>query len=750
MINNFKNNSARPPPLICDKLRFGKWFDRDNPKTYRTVPLLDAYINMPSTWISTRQAQCMTSLKNAPTTFSQRNRTLLEELLIKVKLSNEGDEELDSEVNPLHSLLHKIVESDVNKVTTDHGDNFIEVGKGKAPFRLDYLDPFKIFASRELASIRGVKQTELNVWYADLYNLSDPIPTSLLGPEFRKGLKDKFKNNKPIPFQMIKNIDCKLYVIFNHTHWGNHLGGLCQSEDNATSNWARLLKRRIISLLKGESDPLWTKEQKSLYYESMDNRDHKARSLRFLELLKTVSGMFVQRYVTIPEENWTWEKFDLYNLKNLSFLISDEFFDGECTKEILNIQTFYKSLKNHRKLFKRISFNEIPLNTVKDEVPNWLKAEIPIWHTVLSREASQHKVYQIGLLCQSRGCGTPPLIDVLLAKKKFITTITKEVTPLPTWKRALIKAAMLEIISNIPDHAMTGLTNKAIITVTTAACLGKTVDEGGTTQDIADEINSVGEYCRIPIRDLETGLVIDEVLYTDLDIGERIFWHCLQRILEIDPEELRIVMLLVVKEPAKARCVTKGLSYLKIILDVISKICSHPLKKGVSSSESGMSKESHGWEFYKSFFKTEEEPYLFELESKEEILITTETYNVSETYKTVWISSTDFIAATDHAEHEVNSILSNYWMQKCGIPRVLRGIVNSVCYKPRKIKFHATGPLSDLGHPTETEGIRYVMSSRGILMGDPLTKPCLHLTNIVTRVIAEKGNDSSFLRRAIR
>jgi hypothetical protein len=53
------------------------------------------------------------------------------------------------------------------------------------------------------------------------------------------------------------------------------------------------------------------------------------RRARFLELLKTVDGLFLQRHLALPEERWTWQKFDLFTLQNISVLLTDEFCDFE-------------------------------------------------------------------------------------------------------------------------------------------------------------------------------------------------------------------------------------------------------------------------------------------------------------------------------------------------------------------------------------------------------------------------------------
>jgi hypothetical protein len=99
----------------------------------------------------------------------------------------------------------------------------------------------------------------------------------------------------------------------------------------------------------------------------------------------------------------------------------------------------------------------------------------------------------------------------------------------------------------------------------------------------------------------------------------------------------------------------------------------------------------------------------------------------------LYFASTDYSCATDNFNFKIGEIIADFWMQYCGIPRLLRGIVKANCYRSRKIYFAATGPLKDTGNETEWDNIRSIDSRRGILMGDPLTKVCLHLLNICVR-----------------
>lgn len=754
------------------KLSFGVWFDRNDPLSIKSVPELERYATGQH-WVSIKQAPCATSLKMSGSSSLTKDSDIiltvggpivkdiqedsdlkvenLPDSYIRDNFSDDGesDDILNIE-NPSDAELSKFLTGKEPTPDPDNLEGLWERPKRtKGKFRFQYDDPWKIFAGRILASVRSNgSKPELSVWYGDLNRLQDPIPTRLLGNSFRAGLKSK-KKTHPIRFHLIKNVECQLHLIKFHTHWGNTLWKLANGSD-ITANWARTLKERIKSFIKGRADPLWSNRERAQYYADPENiRNRSSRCLRLIEVLKTADGMFVQRYLAFPEEVWSWEKYDLYLLRNISYLISDEFFDGELTEMALDIPTYYKSLKDSRKSFKDLFFKEdtFEINRAIRELPDWLRHLGPVWKKVFAMEYSEYKVFILGILSQTRGCGTPPLVVTLQSKRKFVQVVSSPVERLSETTKGLIRASIGKIIQELPDYAFTGLETKARVTLTTSACLEQTVKEGGTVQAIADLLFDIPPGTMIPIRNLETGKIDKRVPKESLTIGELTFWHSVQKVVQTNLEDLRTVYLLIVKEPGKARSVTKSLSYLKVVLDVVSKICSHPLKKGISSSESGMSKESHGWNFCKHFFEMPKEIDLFKVINLESKPLYGSTKQVTETYKTVFVSSTDYETATDYMNHEVASIISETWMLRCGIPKFLRGIVHGVCYKPRKILFSAKGPLRGLGEPTDKEDIRCITTTRGVLMGDPLTKPCLHLINVSVRVLAENCTDVNFLSR---
>jgi hypothetical protein len=610
--------------------------------------------------------------------------------------------------------------------------------------RIKYEDPWKIHAACALANSIGQDPPEVVVWSGDGIRLQDPLPAKVLGPAWDGSLKNKTR------FFKIARDEVKLHVIYGHTHWGRRLVKECGDSGSKIRVWAQTLRTRLNRFLKGRSDPIWTSEEKQIIAPGgYTDRNRGARALRLIELLKTVDGIFVQRYLANPAEVWTWDRFDLFTLGNLSLLIGDEFLDGELPLQAIDIRTSYSTLKWSRKWIKSAAHRSALDHSAKPppEGGPWPRQFWRTWSLI--RTATGHnRLMLLGVLSQTRGCGTPPPLVVLQSKRKFIETVSLDPPEESVTERTLRRLAVEEVIKDLPAAAVTGLSTKSRVTVTSAACWEKTRAEGGTTEQVKEMIMSVGAMSQIPIRDLDTGEPSYWKFSSEFDsVGELIFWISLDLVLRTPPVELRKAFLTVVKEPGKARSVTKARACLKIVLDLVSKLCCEPLAKGIRSSQSGMTASNHGWNFFNSLSGELERSDTFRLLNRDETVF--EGYvERTDTFEDLFVSSTDYKEATDLLQHKVGEDLGVPWMIKCGIPKVLRGIVVETCYRPREIFFKATGCLEDLGKPAPEygENIRVIPLRRGVLMGDPLTKPVLHMVNVVNRHLQNRMDCPDFYR----
>jgi len=644
----------------------------------------------------------------------------------------------------VHQGTGELVDTDLEHVSahgsvTPMAEHFDELPgetiryRKSTSYRIRYDDPWKIHAGHRLGDIKGLNP-DVIVWSGDVIRLQDPLPPRLFGPKW-----ENQKSKNKLRFSDIVNHEVKLHVIYEHTHWGFRLRGLC-NEPGPLQAWARKLRTRINRFLSGGMDPLMSKEARSELFVH-HKAERRARSLRFIELLKTVDGIFTQRYLCYPEEVWTWDRFDLFTLGNIDALIGDEFLDGEMTEKAITIRTAYAELKAARKWFKNHSHSGDLEQALVDctDVPHWCKQFVNVWKRTLTAEGPR-KVYLIGILSQTRGCGTPPPLVLLQSKWKFLSTITTERPPETPTMRALRRAAMREVLKDLPASAFTGLATKARITVSTASSWEKTRREGGTIEAARELLESLPVGEQIPVRDLETGRIEYYRSIEDFDsVGEAVFWQSLDCVLRTPPSDLTVAYLTMVKEPGKARTVTKARTCLKIVLDLVNKLCSAPLEKGIRSSTSGMGKANHGWNLFCRLMSDELKDLVFSVDHRDENAY--EGYvERTDTFKNLFVSSTDYQEATDQLDHTVAADLGRAWMAKCGIPKLLQALVYNTCYKPRTVFFRATGALKTFGQPRPDMGddIRAVQLVRGVLMGDPLTKPVLHLINVVTRRLSRE------------
>jgi hypothetical protein len=671
--------------------------------------------------------------------------SLIEERAMALDSSFECDMKAVQEDNDSES---EISDSGTNSSVFENENDEYESGREKyRGSRLVYEDAFEINAALVYAETMSRDKPTVYAWEADVVRLTDPIPSRLLGPKWTG------RRTAGVPFSDIRSPDVREHVVFNKTHWGFLLKQFCFDEACIEHAWAKKLKTRIRYMLLGRHDPLWNSETIKKIYGSRDYVPHdtRKRSVRFSQLLLTVDGIFQQRYLAFPNEIWTWSKFDRFVLGCISFLIGDEFIDGEIEdKSLSTVKTAYSQLKATRQAFKEAanngSLNEL-LET-RSAVPNpFLEMFRKSYETYLEIKDPHIQLRVRGTLNQTRGAGSPPPIVAIQTKLKFIQTVMDVPVPLEKVERALIRGTTRNLMSRIPNDAFTGLQTKAGISATSSSCYEKTRLEGGTTQAVQDMVfeGTIGRPCRII--DLDTGVVESEKNLADCTPGEYIFWRALEEVLGSNLEDLKTVSIVVVSEPGKARSVTKGHASLKVVLDVVNALCSWPLQKGVESSSSGMGKEAHGWNFFKSLFYGEIAEFVFHEAEVSSNIVDPVTKIVTRRYTDVFCLSTDYETATDYLHHEVADIIGNEWMTKVGIPPVLRGIVRATCYKPRRVEFAASGFFRDIGVATDKENIRSITLSRGVLMGDPLTKVVLHLVNIGVRDFSSRINQKDWLSK---
>lgn len=703
------------------------------------------------------------SLKQAPSCLSYAHCPLSSLRRTAQQVAEEGWTILGYEKDELDTYIRSVlteevenspssIASDVSSYLSGENENLSFMGnklidgsniRDFAKVGLEYSNPWPVWASTIWCGVMGKKLPDIAVHFESSPKINMPAPVAILRGLFPSGKLPKKRftfATRPFEEQSL--------LIRRKTYWGAELYRIRKDGNSQESDWADTLIKKLNAFLKGKPNPSWNKKLTEKLYNGKD-RCIKTRGFRFQEILKSCDGMFIQEWVSMPEEVWDWQRFDRTILKNLNFLLEDGFLDGEMPLEALTHKTNYAYLKDARNSIKshRLARN------LQAEAFDWelLPPDIRYLQRLdesLGKGRGTDQTRSLGTGIQNRGMGNPPPIMKLQSKKKFIDTVTSESKPLTTTEKQLLFAGLEKARDSIPTEAFTGLTTKASLGIKATACWEKTKQSGGTIEAISEIVRGAHEGKVYRKTNLTTGQHEEVCSIADSTVGEYVFWACLDTILHIDPILLRRAFLAVISDPGKARSITKAMAALKIVLDVISHICVWPLHK-VESSRSGVSEESHAWNLFADMFHGSGKEVFFEQDNREEEKFFGGGGSTTTTWKDAYAYCSDMICATDSAHHEVGGILGNFWMTHCGLPPVLRAVVNMTCFKPREVYFEASGCFEDMGEPTELEGVRKILTTKGIFMGDPLTKVILHLINILATHIPKLLYDLGACRKTM-
>jgi hypothetical protein len=727
---------------------FDFWFDRGDSKSNNEE--LDAWLQHGHAYITTKHVPNALALRY--TGWPSLRRVTRDVLKTGVPIAfstkegekiyqDQGAHARDDALSRISQTLtgseekkeHPQVNLDIPVEYQEVSDFIPEFAKGQKIISRDF---FTAVAAKCYADDKS-KDFHLYVWNSDNVRLSDKIKAKYLNRYLVKGQKP-FKNATEL--HKVRSVEFLYSLLINNTFWGCRLKKHC-AKGSPTRTWAKLLSKRIKHFLEGKGDPLWSaKKKERVYGRDREVQPVKQRWQRLEEVLTTINGMFSQRWLALPEEVWTYEKFDDFTLQALSMLLSDEFFDGKLEIDPTQVGTNYSDLKKVKKWLKRLTLagQKPPINgdgDIVEDIPRWL-LYLPIMYTHCAEIANEYsRCYSLDELCQTRGVSKPPHVCRLQAIIKNISTFTEQPEPLNPTVKGILKCAVRSVIQGIPDEYFTGLRTKAVISVTTNACWEKSRGEGGTLSALADIVALKDVQHPVQIYSLDTGRPTRTVHSDEMELGEYIFWKCMEIVLSTDVEKLARVFLLIVSEPGKPRGITKGMAALKVVLEVCAKIMSYPLTK-VNSSTSGMSRSNHGWNFFRAMFGEELDDVVFPVKEKRTISRNGNKRRVRIEYEDTYVSSTDYETATDYYNHEVGLIVGEAWMTRCGLPRVLKGIVKKIELRPRWVYFTAMGSLSKYGEPTPFENVNRIRLVRGILMGSHTAKPFLHVTNMLPRNIA--------------
>jgi len=372
----------------------------------------------------------------------------------------------------------------------------------------------------------------------------------------------------------------------------------------------------------------------------------------------------------------------------------------------------YEQLKTLRGQLKEISFHQTR-SLSELHVPRELSfLKFPISQL---REKNTRNIFRVSLLIQTRACGTPPPTVFMKTARKFRETVCTPSEPPTRGVQAKIAFATRVVYERIASFTRVDkqpfLTivrealEKAKISLSESAELDTSREEGGKYEafrQLCQKFRGTDVY----EVDLENGQLTDRLIPDDLDhIGTRAFHYSFNEAIHGRITDLMTVRCAGVLEPGKVREITVADIHHAVLLHPISHILLDVLKE-IPSSSSGIKAASHAFEFYKRLsHKNPNGNFIFD-------------------EKDLWILSSDLETATDYANpHIVRIILQVFLGPHClGVPKLYRILISRLLTEPRQV--------------VDTYSNEEYMTTRGCLMGDPVTKFVMHMLHLVGKEIS--------------
>jgi hypothetical protein len=623
---------------------------------------------------------------------------------------------------------------------------------------------------------------KITVWPEPSHRLDCILPTSSLAKYVPSSLT--------IAWPDWEDLDAKIDFLFHETYWGVHLlrrmaicrnGVKTRRNSNYGANRKELefltkLRTKIDFFLRGKFHPDCPREEVKQWV-SVDTSEKgkkqtiQSRAYRFMEVLKTINGLFYQRWLGNPEDMWSWDLHDRFVIGLIDQLINHEFFDKRVTLKALKLTPTYSLTKKVRGSFEAAHLGKrmhayAPLLSFVPQLPNALMY-LP-YKIALTREMEKHDdreyLRRNAILLQNRAAGDPPFLMKQQAIYKLLQTVGEVPPKLTMNEKAVMRVAqvVLDEKSNV-NNIFQGCRSRATFKVKQKGDFDAPVHECGTLDSIRKVYTSAFRKAQetddsfyfhsrtgipptgtVRILDLETGKVTRVALASSLELGECIFWKSLEHVLlNIKSKSSRIgdIRLHVVTQPGKARAITMGRAALKIVLAVVAELASAPLKR-LRSHQDGMSKEHQAWKFYERLFDCENRSVVFGHDSLLDVNTLGEGKTLQRVYRLLWFLSMDLTCATDAFQHQTAQILASHWLTRVGVGKWFRRLIIKLCYSPRRLFFPAAGHLLSIGKSSDIEDIasyRYIWARKGIWMGDPLTKVLLHLAHEYASCVASSS-----------
>lgn len=514
------------------------------------------------------------------------------------------------------------------------------------------------------------------------------LPKALTGLESR------------VTFERLPNVRAAMAVLKKGTYWYRQLAKGKYKES--------VFQRKISRLLAGMSSPEGTES-----FGFIKNSKISGPAVqRFRSLLATVDGLLMQVVLAFPgsREFQSWSRIDQIQRSLISQLLDDYFKDLEPNKVLT-----YEKVKSLRKEIKMNGFN--PVKTMADVI---VPRELSAMRVALSlvRGETPLTYLQVMILSQTRASGVPPraIYDRTLEKTKAIL-----LTPSSRELYDIVAGPLARATDHLYSDLLTrigGSENREKFfsdVVQTAKVSLSDSGEFFTNTNDGGKLEASRRVLRanplIEEIDLHTGGKTGKILDNSSPIGERLFhWSCgkfrdRSAVYTNNSMSCRISL---VAELGKYRTITVSSLQHAVLLHPFSHM-GLKILEALPSSESGIGAANHAWNFFKRLsHKNPSASFIFNKDIETSVM------------------STDWEQATDYSDPYIAGAMINRFMHLLGVPKWYRETVHFALCGPRQVE-----TLDRNGCPIEKFYTR-----RGVLMGDPVTKVCLHLHHLVGRRIA--------------
>jgi len=449
--------------------------------------------------------------------------------------------------------------------------------------------------------------------------------------------------------------------------------------------------------------------------EILKRRMCKQSVQKLRNILATVDGMLMQLVLCFPEnpEFLNWSRIDQVIGCLISLLVADYFRDF--TDDLSRLTTFEK-VKKLRKAVKMVGFNPTgDLETI--EVPR----EISFFEVILKFIGKSKRpidMYRVSTLSQTRACGVPPRVVYLKTLEKIKAVLSEPPDPsVYEGLAGLIQLGVDGVHQNVlrqiggeqaKEKFWRSCLDKAKISLSDSGEFFTKSSDGGKLEAARKVLSRKREYIKY---DLQTGRITGKLTPESDGVGECLFAWALEQFADDElcyDRNVMSVRISLVAELGKYRSITVSHLAHSVLLHVLSHVLLEYLK-AIPSSESGIQAANHAWNFFKRM--SHKNPCANFIFSKEDEL---------------YAFSTDWEQATDYCDHSVAEGLLNRLCTNLGIPDWYRETCVFALCAPRQVEFI----------DPENKTLEMFLSSRGVLMGDPVTKVILHLYHLVGRQAA--------------